>query len=241
MTNRYWIFLRPVKIVNWFEDGLFTKTGEYSVRRKIKFVIAIRSAAFDYAPRELCEVKGSSRVSKVEIIADKMMRARRVFDAAKDEKMREIMKFMILSENLLSAHWGADKFGYKWSQFKVDFNYALDEVIKNYDRMRGGQSEQMESRISFATNRSVGVIQIPRYKRLGLFGQVLGRGDKFHDRIACAMAIHRRIRRRRVAMKTAKQVREQIANLERMNKFSRSNDIYRVIAVLRWVLEEDDA
>lgn len=99
----------------------------------------------------------------------------------------------------------------------------------------------MESCICFATNRPMGVIQIPRHKRLGLFGQVLGCGDEFHDSIACAMAIHRRIRRRRVAMKTAKQVREQIASLERMNKFSRSNDIYRVIAVLRWVLEEDDA
>lgn len=124
--------LRPVKIENWREDGLFCRS-KYSVGKKIKFIIFIRSSAFDHAKRDICEIKTQSLVSKVEIITDKMHRARKLFDVVEDKRMREVMIFMILREDLLSAHYVAKKCGYRWPQFILDFNRGLDQIISQYE------------------------------------------------------------------------------------------------------------
>lgn len=127
--------LRPVKIENWREDGLFRRS-KYGTHRKIKFIIAARSSAFDYTARNMQEARSPGSAPKIEIITDKMMRARARFNAVEDAKMREIMCKMILRVDLLSARDFAKLSGYAWPQFVLDFNLGLDQAISDQETRR---------------------------------------------------------------------------------------------------------
>ena len=128
--------LRPVRIEQWRMEGLFRR-GKFSVFHKIRFVGAIRARAFDHAHRAMSEARGDSRgVSPIEIAVDKRLTARRMFDAVSDEKIREVMRNMIVAENLQTARYTAKKAGYVWQQFVFDFNYGLEQMMEQQERSK---------------------------------------------------------------------------------------------------------
>lgn len=128
--------LRPVRIEQWRAEGLFRR-GKFSVFHKVRFVGAIRARAFDHTHREMTEARGDNRgVSAIEIAVDKRLTARRMFDAVSDEKIREVMRNMIVTENLQTARYTAKKAGYVWQQFVLDFNYGLEQMMEQQERSK---------------------------------------------------------------------------------------------------------
>ncbi len=129
-------YLTPVRIETWREEGLFYKT-RYGVVPKMRFLIRVRSQAFDYSPRAMTEARSESgNVSRQEILMDKKIAARRKFMPVCDPVMRELMIRMIVSENLLSARYIAKKHGIPWPQFKIDFNEAVDAMMDAANKQR---------------------------------------------------------------------------------------------------------
>lgn len=122
-------YLAPVRIESWREEGLFMRT-RHGVVPKMRFLMRVRSQAFDYNPRGMAEARNSqSNVSRQEIMMDKKLRAVRKFDAVRNDTMREIMIRMIIAENLQTARYVAKKAGIPWPQFKIDFNEAVDAMM----------------------------------------------------------------------------------------------------------------
>lgn len=129
-------YLTPVRIETWREEGLFYKTG-HGIVPKMRFLMRVRSQAFDYSPRAMTEARSESgNVSRQEILMDKKLAARRKFAPVSDPVMREIMIRMIVTENLLSARYIAKKHGIPWPQFKIDFNEAVDAMMDAADQQR---------------------------------------------------------------------------------------------------------
>lgn len=123
-------FLLPVRVENWRADGLFKRSAKHSVGQKMRFVMHIRAAAFDFSPRAFLEMRQESgNASRQEIMADKKIQAIRKFNAVRDPFMREVMQRMIVSEKLLGARYIAKQLHKPWPQFVMDFNQGLDEMM----------------------------------------------------------------------------------------------------------------
>lgn len=122
-------FLLPVRIENWRADGLF-KRSRYSVGQKMRFVMYIRAAAFDFSAKNWIELHhDGSTASRQEVMADKKFQAYRKFNAVRDPFMREVMQRMIVAEKLLGARYIAKQLHKPWPQFVMDFNQGLDEMM----------------------------------------------------------------------------------------------------------------
>ena len=122
--------LIPVGVENWRQEGLFRR-GKYSAGQKMRFVMRLRARAFDYAARDVREAKGAGReVSRGMIQVEKKVSVLREFGVVSDKDMREIMKSMIVRENLIGARYVARQLKIAWPQFVLDFNYGLEQMME---------------------------------------------------------------------------------------------------------------
>lgn len=129
-------FLLPVRIENWRQEGLFTRT-RHSVGQKVRFVMYLRARAFDFSAKNWIELHNdNSTASRQEVMCDKKIQAMRMFNVVRDPFMREVMQRMIVSEKLLGARYIAQKLQIRWPQFVIDFNAALDDVMDAADLQR---------------------------------------------------------------------------------------------------------
>lgn len=120
--------LHPVRIEQWRADGLFKK-GLFSVHEKVVFIGRIRALAFD-SSHKISIKSEQSGMSREMIMVEKRDEARRKFDYVSDPVMREIMVGMIVREDLLGARYVARKLKYPWPQFVIDFNYGLEQMMR---------------------------------------------------------------------------------------------------------------
>lgn len=121
--------LRPVRLEQWRTDGLFRK-GKYGVGEKLRFVMRLRSMAFELSARGALAIKNENNsLPREYIMIEKRITVCNKFNVITDANMREIMKGMIVCEDLLGARYIAKKLKYPWPQFVIDFNIGLEQMM----------------------------------------------------------------------------------------------------------------
>lgn len=121
--------LRPVRLEQWRIDGLFRK-GKYGVGEKLRFVMRLRSMAFELSARGALAIKNENNsLPREYIMIEKRITVCNKFNVITDANMREIMKGMIVCEDLLGARYIAKKLKYPWPQFVIDFNIGLEQMM----------------------------------------------------------------------------------------------------------------
>lgn len=121
--------LRPVRLEQWRIDGLFRK-GVFRVGEKMRYVQRLRSMAFDLTARGMLAAQhDNNSLPRDLVLVEKRLTVCNKFNVVTDVNMREIMKGMIICEDLLGARYIAKKLRYPWPQFVIDFNIGLEQMM----------------------------------------------------------------------------------------------------------------